>query len=681
MMVARFGWTALALAWLAFASPALAGETPDQGIARLDAHLTVQPDDLDARAERARLLDAAGRPMAAFLDRQEILRRRPDDVDMARLAAHDLADAGAPQAAQAFLQRYPAALSGDAGAALSRRIEGDLAARHVRWGWAEPVLDPAQRRHEAETAIAALEAMHRSDPGDPRAAGDLLLAYRLAERMDDVVALWESTLRSGDPPAWLRVAAADAYLALHRTAEAEALYRSLARQQPESPEPWIGLYWTAIDQRRYADADTALKGLAKIPGQELTAEIQRAWLLLFENRTDAGRARFEALFEEHPGDPRIRQGLATADLWQGEPRQGLHSVEELLARTTRDEPRIDNPSARISRAGALASLGDLAEARRQAIDLALLYPDNVHAQRLRRDIDTQLAPEVRLEGRYETSDRGLGEAWSLLEVSLPVGTRMRFAAGGSGSRSEDDRYADADMREAHLGMSLRPSRWLSLSGEVAWDVSDQDFRYGAAGSVRAALLPSDRWRIDLGTALDSWRDLPLRARAAGITADSFDAGLSYSAGTRWSLRLGGERSKLTDGNERTAGLVALSLLARQGPLYRATFGAEVYASENSTNDVVYFSPLRSRSMSLTHRSEWLTATSGGRRHSFVLLAHAGMYDQEGFDQGLVGGAWLESSWDLAGRTVLVLGGGARSQLYDGSRELDPRFYLTLRRRF
>ena len=97
---------------------------------------------------------------------------------------------------------------------------------------------------------------------------------------------------------------------------------------------------------------------------------------------------------------------------------------------------------------------------------------------------------------------------------------------------------------------------------------------------------------------------------------------------------------------------------RQGPFYRATFGAEVYASENSRSDVAYFSPSRDRSFSLTHRSEWVAANAPGRRHSFSLLAHAGVYDQEGFDAGPVGGLWLESDWDLSGRTVLVARGGS-----------------------
>jgi biofilm PGA synthesis protein PgaA len=679
-----WGLAILAAAWAAAGQPPVAAageESPDQALARVDARLASQPDDLEALAQRARLRDAKGLPMGAYLDRVEILRRRPGDAGVARLAADDLAAAGAPQAAAAFLERYPAALSGEAGAALSRRVEGDLAARRIRWGWAEPVFDPAQRRHEAEAAIAVLEAMHERNTEDERATGDLLLAYRLAERMTDVVALWEKAARRDDSPHWLRNAAADAYLALHRPAEAEALYRSFAGERAGSPEPWLGLYWATIEQHRYGDAAAALDELAKIPGQELTAEVQRGWLLLFEDRTAAGQACFEALFDRHPGDPRVREGLATAYLWQGWPRRGLQAVEELLARTTRETPRVDNPSARIARAGALAALGDLAAARREADELAALYPENEHARRLRRDVRTQLSPEVRLEGRYDTSDRGLGETWSQLEVSTPLGTRARLAAGGYGSRSGDERYARGDVRDAYLGLSLRPGRWLSLSAEAEWDVGGEDRGRGPAGQARATLLPDDRWRLDLGCSRDAWRELPLRARAAGIAADTCDAGLSYAAGTRWDARLGGGSSDLTDGNERTWGLAAAHLLVRQGPFYRASFGAEAYTSENRRSDVAYFSPARDRSASLTHRSEWVTANAPGHRHSLSLFGHAGVYDQEGFDAGPVGGLWLESDWDLSGRTVLVAGAGARSQLYDGSRELEPRFYLTLRRRY
>jgi hypothetical protein len=77
-----------------------------------------------------------------------------------------------------------------------------------------------------------------------------------------------------------------------------------------------------------------------------------------------------------------------------------------------------------------------------------------------------LSPEVRLEGRYDTSDRGLGESQAQLEVSVPFGTRARLAAGGYASRSQDDRYSLGDVHDYYLGIAVRPWRWLRVSGEA-----------------------------------------------------------------------------------------------------------------------------------------------------------------------------------------------------------------------
>jgi biofilm PGA synthesis protein PgaA len=619
-------------------------------------------------------------PMQAFLDRRELLRLRPDDGDLARLAAYDLLAAGAPGAAMALVAQHPRAVAGEAGAALARRLAGDLAARHIRWGWDEPVFDPARRRHEAQEAIAALEPMHRADPEDLRAARDLLLAYRLADRTAEAIALWE-TMASAEAPYWARNAAADAYLAERQPRIAEALYRSIAVERASEPAPWLGIYWAAIEQRHFDDAEEALQQLAKVPGQELSADIQRGWLLLYSDRAPQARRLFASLWERHPGDARVRSGLATADVWQGSTRRGLRGLDEVVARTTSHSPTVDNAAARLTRAGALSTLGDLGQARREAVDLATLYPQNAHAQEFRRTVDAVLSPAVQLAGRYDTSDRGLGEAGADLEVSTALGTRARFSAGVRQSRSEDDLYSRGDVRDAYVGATASPSRWLRASAEVAADVAREGWDRRPAWSTRISLLPDDSWRIDAGYTSGSWRDLPLRARAIGLVADTFDLGVRYAASPRWNGRAAFGRSQLSDGNVRRWGLLAGQLLVRQGPTYSAHFGVELYGSDNSRSDVVYYSPSRDRSVALTHRSEWIAASSAQRRHTFAIVLAAGAYDQAGFAAGPVGSAGVESAWDLSGSTALVLGAGARSQLYDGSRELDPRLYVTVRRRF
>jgi biofilm PGA synthesis protein PgaA len=571
-----------------------------------------------------------------------------------------------------------------------RQARGDHAAELIRRGWAAD--DPAERRRLAAAAIDLLEEMRREDPEDARALGELLLAYRLAERMEDVVALWEGPVAREDGPIggeaapyWLVNAAADAYLALGRLAPAERLYRRLAEERPDTPQPWLGLYWTAIEDRRFAHARSAVERLAEVPGEGWTARLRAAWLLLYEDRTASGLERFEELVGERPDDLAARQGLATARLWLGRPRGALGAVDSIADRTGAETPAGLSPAVRIVRAGALADLGELAAARREAEALVVLVPENLHARRLARDVETRLSPEGRLEARYDTSDRGFGEIWSHFAVETPLGARTRLAAGTHASRAEDEREAAGDVEQVFLALSARPSRWLLLSAEAARDLDGGTSVIGTpdrgtSTRLRAALLPTDRWRFDLGAVVDGWRDLPLRARSAGLVADGWDVGATYRA-ARWQARSGAGRSDISDGNERTWGFAAGERQVVAGPFYRAAFGAEVWTSENSRVDVPYFSPASDLSAVLVHRSEWVLAATPERRHVVGLLAQAGVYEQEGFGSGPIGGLWLHSDHDLAGRTVLRVEAGLRSQLYDGERETLPRVSILLRRRF
>jgi biofilm PGA synthesis protein PgaA len=554
---------------------------------------------------------------------------------------------------------------------------GDRAAELIRRGWAAG--DPAERRRLAAAAIALLEAMRRDDPDDERALGDLLLAFRLAERMEEVVALWEGPVDRAAAPHWLVNAAADAHLALGRLDAAERLYRRLAEMRPEAPEPWLGLYWTAVEDRRFADARRAAERLAAVPGEAWTARRRAAWLLLYEDRTAAGLAAFEALVTERPDDLAARQGLATAHRWLGRPRGALAEVAEIARRSGAEEPADLPPAARIVRAGALADTGALGAARREAEALARLVPENLHARRLAREVDALLSPEARVTARYDTSDRGFGELWSEVAVDAPLGARARLGGGVHVSRAEDEREAAGDVEQAFLALSARPAAEVALSAEAGFELGG-GFDRDPSLRLRAAWLPTDRWRLDLGWIAGGWRDLPLRARAAGLAADAWDAGLTYTAAP-WQARAAGGRADHSDGNQRTWGLAAGERQVVAGPFYRAFLGGELWASENSRTDVAYFSPESDLSAVLTHRSEWVLAAEPGRRWVVALVAQGGAYEQEGFDAGAVGGLWLRSDLDLAGRAVLLVEAGARSQLYDGERETLPRVSVLVRRRF
>ena len=74
---------------------------------------------------------------------------------------------------------------------------------------------------------------------------------------------------------------------------------------------------------------------------QLAAEIQRGWLLLFQDRTAAGQAHFEALFDRHPADLGSDKAVAS-----GHQQFSTHSSNGKSERIVRGLWGLARPSGR-----------------------------------------------------------------------------------------------------------------------------------------------------------------------------------------------------------------------------------------------------------------------------------------------------------------------------------------------
>lgn len=476
-----------------------------------DSLLEAQPENPVALALSAALWQDAGRHFEAFRDAQRWLAASGDEAP-ARLAAYELMALGAPRAAATLVARSPLATAGVEGARLDRHLRGDLAAQRIRWGWAEPTFEPRTRGHEATAATVELTRLVADDPQDERSRLDLIIAHELAGRWQEILALWRPlAARNGDLlPYWIRKAAAGALLATGEPRRAAEIYRELARERPAYSEAWTGLFWAELEQRHYRAAEAALDALrAAHPDQELAVEVQRGWLWLFAERQRAAQRHFEALFARAPGSPQVREGLATAELWQGWPRRALPRLQDLLTRTTAADPFVDRPGTRIARAGALTWLEQVREARAEAADLLALYPDNPHIKRLRRDLDLRQRPEVRIDGFFNTSDKGLPDWNGQLEVSTALGLHARAYLQTFFSRARDPRYSAADLDLAAVGVSQ------ALGGVGSIRVETNVDRDGHHQGTRARLVlvpgdPGDSTSATAGSWCATCRCAPAR---------------------------------------------------------------------------------------------------------------------------------------------------------------------------
>jgi len=255
--------------------------------AKLDSWLTAHPSDARALFDAGYVADAQDR-----LDEAAAFYRRAIAADPNSFEAHIslgllLARQNKPDEARPELAKATQLDPGEAGPALKARAWRALAR-------IDRDSDPAEASNDL------LEALKLS----PETPADTLLAGELAEKTGQYDA-------------------------------AEAAYRRVLAQQPDSPQANAGLAHLLIARKQYADAETLLRAaLAKAP-DDPTLTAQLATVLAAQDKAEA-LPLLQKLQAAHPSDSAITrmlaQVLAVAGDYEGSDQLYLH----LLAAAPQD---------------------------------------------------------------------------------------------------------------------------------------------------------------------------------------------------------------------------------------------------------------------------------------------------------------------------------------------------------
>jgi biofilm PGA synthesis protein PgaA len=167
--------------------------------------------------------------------------------------------------------------------------------------------------------------------------------------------------------------------------------------------------------------------------------------------------------------------------------------------------------------------------------------------------------------------------------------------------------------------------------------------------------------------------VPLRGYRIGVDADRFGSRLTYRASESRQISLSGERLQFSDGNERNS----WSLQGRQRVLTRPTFkldlDAEVFASNSSEQNVVYFNPGHDTSILVTAINEWRTY----RRYDFAFSQQFnigfGYYRQDSFGTSPIGSLEYLGNVDFNEGLSVQFGAQHARNVYDGESE-DATFF-------
>ena len=606
--------------------------------------------------------------------------QEPRDLLFERLRVHGAAaarDPGDAKAAQAVagilgeLGGFHGAARAAGGASL--QLRAGEAAEWVRWGKSIPPDSAATRFARTDQALAMLDALI----DEARAAGDRDVLVRLEG--DRAVALhdrerWSDCLDQlaaleGEGIAlrpYLREARADALLALRRPEEARAIYAALVAADSTNRNALLGRFYAEVECEDFAaalaTADTIDDPVLAAQARHYAGLDAEAW------------ERMEPLARSAPAAAYVRAAAASIEASRGWPRR---AHEDLLVASALFPQDV---GIAVGLAESHMRRRELDAARPIESRLAAEDPGNVAVARLTRELEEfdSARWEFDVRGRQESGTasaapgpgvEATGRVWS-----APFRDAFRGFVGAGDATA---RTPEGDALRHRVGAGIE---WRGRDAEAlasAWSNGGDVSKTGAA--LSGAWSPDDYWNVSADYERYAW-ETPLRAVLHGITADGGGVGVGYAWNESRALWAGLRAHEFSDGNQRRQLRFAWAERVLEQPGLSVTLRPEIYRSRNSLTNAPYFNPSSDLSLSLAADVQdvlWRRYEDSFRHR---LVARAGRYRQEGFDDGWVGGVGYEQAWQRA-RFELRWGLDLGRARYDGANERYVIVFLTGSGRF
>jgi biofilm PGA synthesis protein PgaA len=656
---------------------------------------------------RAAVARADGQPLQALAAYTEAGALRPERRDIRREADFLLADNGAASTAfedaEATERAHPGsfsplALSVLQQKALAQRLRWAIEERDQRLGPARVVaLDKVLADQDIALARLDAAALQAQTTGNADAdawrtlrvnlQSDRLLALVERGRPADAIALYDSLRAAGtDLPFYGLAAAARAFAQERRSVDAVPLYEAaVAKGGADLPMPdeiYFGLVYAYQDTGRFEEAEALLTRLeehtpalmrltpeaGRPNGQYTDVSGMRALMQLYTDRPAAAQQRFATLTQEAPLNSGYAFGAGLTERLREHPEAALARFEAQAA----DQPY--DTSARVGHVEALLDAGWFGDARQRAESLVADAGDTVEVRDMERK--RRALTGARLDVDAEASRGGAAIAsreWridSWLSSGL-INDEWRVFYEQSLGRGNTD-IGNANWARGGLGLSWQRGPWLAEG--ALQHANGGPYRNSVAG--RLDYRASDAWRLSATYDGDS-KELPWKARVAGIGARETGASVGYvvNEARRFDLQL--QRLDFSDGNVRDG----LGLGWRERWISTPRFQLETKLGADTGRgralDTPYFNPSRDASVQLTVRAQWLNWKSDDRQFFQAVELGGGSYHQTGFGSGPLWSLRYEHRWNLGQKLTLRYGLSISSHPYDGVRERQRGVFLNL----
>lgn len=666
------------------------------------------PTRIDDRVALLELRGALARadkdPLQALGAYAEANALRPGRLDLRREADFLLAASGAASSAYENAEAAeraapgsfsPLALSTLQQEALAQRLRWAIRARDQRLG-AERVVALDRVLADQEAALARADAAApKADPADAaawrtvrvRLQSDRLLALVERGRPADAIALYDSLRATGtELPAYGLEAAARALAQEQRSIEAVPLYEAAVASGgadlPMPSEIHYGLIYAYLDVGRFADAEALLDRIeaatpamlrlapeAGRPNGEYTEVTGlRGLVQLYSDRPALAQRSFSVLTREAPLNAGYAQGAALTARLREHPEAAVARFEALAA----DSPY--DTGARIGHVEALLDADEFAEARRRAESLTADLPDSVQVREMERKRRALVGPRLDVDAEASSGGAAIASHEWRIDSRLSSGLiddRWRVFYDQTLGRGSTD-IGNANWARGGLGLGWQQGRWLAEG--IVQHANAGPYRNSVAG--RLDYRAGDAWRLSATYDGDS-KELPWKARVAGIGAHEVGASVGYVVDESRRFDLKWQQLDFSDGNVRNGLDIGWRERWISTPAFQLETRLGADASRGRAVEAPYFNPSSDGSVQLGVRAQWLNWKRDDRQFFQVVELGGGSYRQAGFGSGPIWSLRYEHRWNFGPRLTLRYGAFVSSHPYDGVRERQRGVFLNL----
>ena len=634
-----------------------------------------------------------GQWLAAAHSWQQIEELYPATGDAFKQRVLALSRAGAPYLAEQLAAEKPDQFTADERFELAHTA----AAMTLNFGHARIAWVTGPKRFETTDQALDTERQIGAQFGERNPTRfDRLLGLRERERMAEVITQFEAMSKEAIAmPPYVRIAAADAYLALHQPERARNLLApALAEADPRTEllDGQLALTYAYLEAGQPQPAlDLIDKLLAntpplmyrRLPGIEQAnpdyarVAVQAALLRIYTERLDDAQQRLTTLRTQAPFNNDVRMAWAILQNARDH-RQAAREEFQLL--------QVDHPTlvdAITGGAETALAQNDALQARTMMAPLYEAEPDSRSVRQFDKKLALYQAPSVKIDSVIGRGAAAAG-AESVLDAS---GTSVPLATVANGdlralihlARSQGTIKAgastpahDVERNRLGAGLSYRSSS-LSLDTEVN-HAAGKAATTGIAMAASSVL--SDAWQTNVSVDTNI-NTLAAAAFDAGITAKQIRASLTWSANEARKAGIDGSLIRFSDGNRRPGARLWWNERWISGPVFKFDTTATFATARNRMIAAPYFNPRSEQEITVAAKVEWLNWQRYETHFKQTLTLQTGQYHQAGFASGAVADLHYEHDWALGNALSLSYGIGHSVHPYDGIREQRRYGYLTL----